>query len=101
MSTVRVGDQPTDLGANLSSNRIYVANKNSDTVSVIDAGTNAVIGIVPVIEQPSMVDVNVDNNQIHVTNEENSVVSVIDGATNIVIATLPVGDQSTYTITDA
>jgi YVTN family beta-propeller protein len=43
VATVGVGRSPFALGVNPSTNRIYVANENESTVSVIDGSTNAVV----------------------------------------------------------
>jgi YVTN family beta-propeller protein len=86
------------LGANggsgsgpISFNRIYVANFNSNDVSVIDGATNAVIATIPVGGNPAGVDVNPLTDRIYVANRASDNVSVIDGVTNTVIATVPVG----------
>ena len=69
--------------------RIYVANSASDTVSVIDADTNAVIATIPVGDRPT--GVLAVGAKVYVTNESSGTVSVIDVARNSVIATVPVG----------
>jgi YVTN family beta-propeller protein len=76
----------------LSVNRIYVANFNENTVSVIDGATNAVIDTIPVGINPAGVAVNPLTNRIYVGNLNSDNVSVIDGSTNTVIATIPAGD---------
>ena len=69
----------------------YVANYNSDNVSVIDISTNTVIGTVAVGDLPAGVAVTPDGAFAYVTNFVGNSVSVIDTATNTVIATVPVG----------
>ena len=76
----------------VSVNRIYVANFNDNTVSVINGATNAVIDTIPVGINPAGVDVNPLTNRIYVGNLNSDDVSVIDGTTNTVIATVPAGD---------
>lgn len=69
--------------------RIYVANSASDTVSVIDADTNAVIATLAVGDRPTGVVLLGD--RVYVTNSRGGTVSVIDIAGNTVVATVPVG----------
>lgn len=76
---VKVGDGPRGLAANPATNRIYVANENGDSVSVIDGGSDTVIATVPVGDLPSGVAVNPDTNRIHVTSLSEDKVYVING----------------------
>ncbi|MCB2360944.1 YncE family protein [Clostridium estertheticum] len=75
----------------ISINRIYVANFNSNDVSVIDGEINTVIATIPVGVNPAGVDVNTLTNRIYVSNINSNSVSVIDGLTNTVIDNIPVG----------
>ena len=63
----------------LLENRIYVANFNDNTVSVIDGATNVVIATIPVGINPAGVDVNPLTDRIYVANRLSDTVSVIDG----------------------
>ena len=76
---------PHGVAANPVTNRIYVANIGSNTVSVIDSATNGVIATVPVGVNPFGVAVNSATNRIYVVNAGANTVSVINGATNTVI----------------
>ncbi|AOT69338.1 DNRLRE domain-containing protein [Geosporobacter ferrireducens] len=77
----------------LSVNRIYVANRFSNNVSVIDGMTSSVIATIPVGNNPSFaVKVNPITNRIYVSNLYSRNVSVIDGITNTVIDTIQVGE---------
>ncbi|MBE0343801.1 YncE family protein, partial [Paenibacillus sp. 28ISP30-2] len=76
----------------LSINRIFVANFNSNDVSVIDGATNTVIATIPVGVNPAGVGVNPFTNRIYVGNLNSDDVSVIDGITDTVITTIPAGD---------
>jgi YVTN family beta-propeller protein len=85
------------VGVNPTTNRIYVANVDSNDVSVIDGATNTEIdtdgnsanGItrIPVGAAPAGVVANPTTNRIYVTNQNSNDVSVIDGATNTEIDT--------------
>ena len=47
-ATISVGTTPLDVGVNASTNRIYVANSTSSTVSVIDGASNTVLSTISV-----------------------------------------------------
>ena len=85
VATVSVGDVPEGVGVNPTTDRVYVANKFDDTVSVIDGASNTVIATVPVGDLPQGVAVNPTSNRIYVANTLDDTVSVIDGASNAVV----------------
>jgi YVTN family beta-propeller protein len=59
--------------------RVYVANFADDTVSVIDAATNAVLGTpIPVGRRPEGIAVSADGRHVYVADSDSSSVSVID-----------------------
>ncbi len=76
-------------GISLAAPFAYIANLDSNSVSVIDIAGNTVVATIPVGSQPAGVAVNSTGARIYVANVDS--VSVIDGASNSVIATLPVG----------
>jgi len=75
-------------------NKIYVANDSSNTVSVIDGVTNGTT-TVAVGARPYMVAVNPVTNKIYVANYNSANVSVIDGATNGT-TTVPTGGAPSW-----
>jgi YVTN family beta-propeller protein len=80
----------------------YVANENSNNVSVIDTATNTVVATVLVGNFPSGVAVTPDGKHVYVTNSGGpGSVSVIETASNMVVATIafPVGLPSAVAIT--
>src|SRR3972149_2195194 len=91
IATVPVGFSPEGVGVNPTTDRVYVSNVLSATVSVIDGATNTVIATVPVGRLPWAVGVNPTTGRVYVANRLDDTVSVVDGATNAVIATVPVG----------
>jgi uncharacterized repeat protein (TIGR01451 family) len=91
VATVPVGDGPGGVGVNPTTNRVYVANYTSNSVSVIDGASHTVIATVPVSSHPWGVGVNPTTNRVYVVNGDT--VSVIDGASNTVVATVPVGSS--------
>jgi YVTN family beta-propeller protein len=86
--SIPVGTVPLQVGLNVKTNRIYVANLNSNNVSVIDGNTDTVIATVSVGNSPVDVGVNSVTNMIYVPNSGDNTVSVIDGASNTVVATI-------------
>ncbi|MBM4065868.1 MAG: hypothetical protein FJ266_09555 [Planctomycetes bacterium] len=93
ISTISVGINPYGVGVNSSTNRIYVANVSSNTVSVIDGADNTVLSTISVGNGPYGVGVNASTNRIYVTNGYGGTVSVIDGADNTVLSTISVGSN--------
>lgn len=89
IGTIPVGSFPRGVAVNPTTNRIYVANELSDTVTVINGSDNTTVATVPVGAHPTAVAVNPNTNRIYVTT--NGEVSVIDGGTNSEITRIPVG----------
>lgn len=69
----------------------YVANFETNAVSVIDAASNTVIATLPVGAGPFGVAATPDGRFVYVTNINSNSVSVIETLNNTVIATVPVG----------
>jgi len=67
----------------------YVPNVFSNTVSVIDTATNAVVATLPVGVWPQGAAVNPSGTRVYVPNNGSGTVSVIDTSTNTVVATIP------------
>jgi YVTN family beta-propeller protein len=61
-----VGEFPHALEFNPSNNNIYVANRDSGTVSVIDSTNNTVIGDVNVETSPIALEFNPSNDGVYV-----------------------------------
>ncbi|MCC7028406.1 MAG: beta-propeller fold lactonase family protein, partial [Saprospiraceae bacterium] len=69
----------------------YIANGQSNNVSVINTITNNIVATIPVGDFPYGVSVNPDGPLAYITNYGSDNVSVINTLTNTVIATIPVG----------
>ena len=67
---------------------VYVANGGSDTLSVISASTNKVIGTITVGNSPQGMAITPDNKSVYVANDRDFTVTVIDTATGVVTATI-------------
>jgi YVTN family beta-propeller protein len=88
-----VGNAPVAAAVNAVTGQVYVANEDSNTVSVIDGATNAVAATVTVGNTPFAAAVNAVTGQVYIANAGSNTVSVIDGATNTVAATVTVGND--------
>ena len=91
VGTVGVGTRPFGVGVNATTGRVYVANRETHTVSVIDGASLTVVGTVGAGSGPTAVGVDGTRNRIYVTNAFSNTVTVIDGGTNAVVATVGVG----------
>jgi YVTN family beta-propeller protein len=89
IATIPVGTSPVGLAVNDNTNTIYVANHESNTVSVIDGGTNAVVATIPVGPGPGPILAYVPANLIYVNNTGDRTMTVIDGNSNAVLKTVP------------
>ncbi len=69
----------------------YVTNLETNTVSVVDIGTNTVVATIPVGNGPVGLAVTPDGTLVYISNLEDSTVSVLSTASDTVIATIPVG----------
>jgi uncharacterized protein len=81
-TTVKVGSDPIAITVNSATNKIYVANLGSDTVSVIDGATDTVTATVKVGSIPYILAANPVTNKIYVSRTLGNSMDVIDGATN-------------------
>ncbi len=67
---------------------VYVANADSDNVTVIDAATNSVATTITVGNEPRNPAVSPDGTRVYVPNRFGSSVTVINGVTNTVLTTI-------------
>jgi gliding motility-associated-like protein len=75
----------------------YIANTASNTVTVINTTTNAVVKTIPVGQYPAQVAFSQDGSLAYVTNNVSNTISVINTTSNTVTATIP-GGQSPFGI---
>jgi YVTN family beta-propeller protein len=64
-ATIPVGDSPMWPMWSPLGNKVYVANTQDGTVSVIDGATNSVIAIIPVEDYPDMFALNTVNGKVY------------------------------------
>ncbi len=93
ISRIVVGQEPDAVAVNPVTNKIYVANYQDATVTVIDGTSNTIkhAGIT-VGFLPSAIAVNTITNRVYVANKSSDSVTVIDGSNDSVLATVPTGN---------
>jgi YVTN family beta-propeller protein len=90
-ATVSVGNNPQ--GTEFDGERVWVANQDSDTVTVIDASDSSVLATVSVGDAPTKVLF--DGQSIWVLNTGDETVTQIDSSTRSVVGTYSVGSSPT------
>ena len=91
ISTISVEKFPQAIVFNPANNNIYVANRDSGTVSVIESANNTVINNIEVGMSPQAIVFNPADNNIYVANTISNSISIIDSNTNTVIKEVDVG----------
>jgi YVTN family beta-propeller protein len=79
---VKVGDDPLAIAVNPVTDRVYVLNTTSATVSVLDGKTDTVMATVNVGKWPYVLAANPAENKVYVSNIFSNVITIIDGVTN-------------------
>ena len=90
---IDTGQQPMAVAVNEATNKAYVVNHNSNSISVIDGKTRTVVATVKTSAGPEAIAVNPLTNRIYVANSGENSVTVIDGATDSVVATVRTGSN--------
>ncbi|MDZ4860757.1 MAG: alkaline phosphatase family protein [Candidatus Hydrogenedentes bacterium] len=96
---IEVQLHPSEMALSPDGSRLYVANANSDTVSVIDTTSDTVIdtlGVKPMAElpfgcAPNALTVSADGNTLYVCNGGNNAIAVVDVNTKRVTGLIPTG----------
>jgi len=83
---ILVNSFPVDLAINPVTDKLYVTNEFSHTVSVVDTKTDEVVSTIQVGLRPYGLDIDPIVNRIYVTNIDSDTVSVIDGSTDKVVS---------------
>jgi len=90
---INSGSFPVGIDINPITNKLYVANQFSNTISVIDIDKSKVEKNIDVGNSPYDVDVNPFSNRIYASNRDSDTISVIDGFTNKELTNISVGDS--------
>jgi len=69
----------------------YVANRFSDTVTVINTATNTVLATISLLagSDPEAIAINPNGSRVYVATFSNDTITVIDTATNTILTTIP------------
>jgi YVTN family beta-propeller protein len=78
---IPAGTAPLNVAVNALTNRVYVPNFESNSVTVINGATNQPITSIMVDPQPVGIAVNPMTNKIYVSSRATNRVKIIDGAT--------------------
>jgi YVTN family beta-propeller protein len=88
IDTIIVGNTPQGIDINSQINKVYTANINDDTVSVIDGSSDDLSTTITVGKSPSYVASNPETNKVYVSNNADDTVTVIDGTNNNLLKTI-------------
>jgi len=88
-----VGSQPTGMAISPDGSKLYVANHNSATVSILTTSPLALVNNVSVGVSPTKVAVTPDDSKVYVTCKGSNTVSVLSGMTGSAIGRITVGKE--------
>ncbi len=84
---------PISVAINTITNRVYTANHDNNTLSVIDGNNDTLMISTPVGNSPNGIAVSEKHNLVYVVNSADNTISVVDGETNAVLDTVSVGNN--------
>jgi YVTN family beta-propeller protein len=91
-ASISVGTTPLDVAVSPDSQRVYVTNNGSNTVSVINTASNVVIANVPVSAGSiTNLEVSPNNSQVYVISQNTNSIQIISTASLTVIGSIAVG----------
>jgi YVTN family beta-propeller protein len=99
LTTITVGTHPNQSVLDATGRKLYVANGDSDQISVVDTATNRVVQTIglapypkaPVGSNPTGLSLSLDGRSLYVTNAGNNDVAVIDLDRGRVAGLIPTG----------
>jgi YVTN family beta-propeller protein len=100
-TSIVVGSEPSAVAYDSGMGELFVANSNSDNVSVINDTTDTVVATVPVGTDPLAVTYDSGKGEVFVSNEKSANVSVISDATNTVVDTIAVAGYPLFSAYDS
>lgn len=91
--TYTAGTDPLGMAGALDASAVYVANRTSDTVSVLDPATGAIVATIPLNTGDFPVDLTLSPNgkKLYVVNHFGNSITVIDTATRTITNTIAIG----------
>lgn len=91
LTTFNVTPHAAGLCPSPDGSRVYISNRLSNFISILNPIDNSIIGTIGVGSDPIFVKTNPDGSRLYVGNSTGNSLSVINTATSSVIATVPVG----------
>ncbi|ROR92352.1 YncE family protein [Nocardioides aurantiacus] len=85
------GTQPQSVAVDPTTHRAFVANSGSDTVSVLDGVTGALVATVPVGDYPTAVAVDPTTHAVYVSNLRDGTLSILANGGTGTVSTVAVG----------
>ncbi len=82
--SIAVGRAPIAIAVNAATGRVYVANHDSGSVSVVDGNSDRVLATIPVDKLPYSIAVDERTNQVFVSSVYSNDLKIINGADNTV-----------------
>lgn len=95
LTTFNVAPHAAGLCPSPDGSRVYISNRLSNFVSILNPIDNSIIGTIGVGSDPIFVKTNPDGSRLYVANTTSNSLSVINTTTNTVIATISVGTWPT------
>jgi YVTN family beta-propeller protein len=93
MKKIPAGSDPEEFAISPDGKKLYVANEDVATMSIVNSKTGEIEMIVPVKEEPEGVAVTPDGRSVYVTCETNGEVCVIDTISQSVLSETTVGGR--------
>jgi YVTN family beta-propeller protein len=90
-ATIAVGQLPWDVVVSADGKTAYVANPDSDSVSVISTATNAVTATVSVSGDPDTLGLTPDGSQLWIGQRSRAYITLLDTKTSTVVGSLNLG----------
>ena len=97
---VRVGRAPVRLTVAGQARRLFVVNSASDSLSVVDVQSRAVVATLPVEREPSAVATDRRSRAVFVAHRTSQNLLVFDAETLAQVGSIPVGDEVTALVAD-
>jgi YVTN family beta-propeller protein len=91
VATIAVGANPISVGMSADGTLAYVANLNSNSLSIIDTDIDQVVATVNAGPTPRDVDTTPDGRYLLVVNQSTNRVTVLDASNYSIVASIPVG----------
>ncbi|MDE1880709.1 MAG: hypothetical protein KGI89_09195, partial [Euryarchaeota archaeon] len=85
------GANPWDGAPDPADNELFVTDSSSSQVTVVNSGTSALAGALPVGSGPSGILYDASNHEVYVANFGSDNITVFDATTRAVVASVPVG----------